>query len=550
MNTSSRGKIVTVKKINWLYYKLLPLLAAGFFGMMIFGLIFDPEYISHPAWILIHVSELFGIAIYAIIIIIIWNFLKKRLSKAKLSKKTEISVVSLTFAILIIIQGAFASQMSAPMPLQCLDLYGVEDAICVWDFNAIASGAAESVGSDLSIGTIDYLHRHQNNIPLFYLLRSVFTIFHNLGITNYQVIGVALNILAINISILLIYLVAKRLWGTKKALFSLFASMFVLPLILMYIPYFYTDTLSLPFPILAVYLYLRMRDSKDFRRSIGWLVGIILTAFIGSMIKFSVSIVLIAIIIDLIIRPLHGKRSIKHILIYLLISVSLFGLMITGYSAFANKFIHSRAIPISITTPWTHYLMMGLNTKTTGGYNMSDDATTSDYTTVSEAMQYNISEIKSRLLEHGIMYPYFLYEKALLTWTDGTYEASFRLANSSFATSEYKPSWLQKQITTYDTYPLTFYNFIQAVQSLILLALMFGAIKLYSGTDHSRNFLLLTISGLALFLLIWEANPRYIVNFLPVILILTTPIWWEYSDKVTSRLIQSYKKARKKVLGY
>ena len=64
---------------------------------------------------------------------------------------------------------------------------------------------------------------------------------------------VVVNIFAINISIMLTAFTAKRLFGNKKALFVLAFCALFLPY-LTYLPYYYSDSMSMPFLIGAVYL--------------------------------------------------------------------------------------------------------------------------------------------------------------------------------------------------------------------------------------------------------------------------------------------------------
>lgn len=79
------------------------------------------------------------------------------------------------------------------------------------------------------------------------------------GRLNYLIFGhyvdfapVVVNIFAINISIMLTAFTAKRLFGNKKALLYLLLCI-VLPY-LTYLPYYYSDSMSMPFLIGAVYL--------------------------------------------------------------------------------------------------------------------------------------------------------------------------------------------------------------------------------------------------------------------------------------------------------
>lgn len=530
-----------------MYYKILPILIAGFFGMMLFGTVVSTQIISRPAWLSLHVAQLFSALCYAVLILFVWSFIKSKIKKNKFGQNQEKRFLIIFFAILFAIQVGFASQMSVPMNLQCI-IGNVENGICVWDFNALAEGATKSVDAEVDAGAIDYLHRHQNNIPTFYLLRTSFQVAASFGVTNFQAVGILLNIVAINASVLFIYLIARRFFGVKKAIFALIFASFVLPLVLLYVPIFYTDTLSLPFPIAIIYFYLKLRDEKRFsKKSFGLLATIAGLAFFGSMIKFSVMIAVVAIFIDTLIRM--NKSTLKQSLLTIGSIIIMLAPMFAGYNLLANKYIHSRSPDESIVTPWTHYVMMGMG-KNGGQYDLEDDRNTSSYTSQSAAVAYNIEQIKKRLGDHGLTYIYFLYNKAVGTWSGGDFESTYRLNNTGIVTSDFKPSPLQEFIVSGSSRPFSFRSFLQAMGILLILGMAIGAIRNYGKKQQLLSLLQLSVFGLAIFLLIWETNSRYVVNFLPLITLLSAMTWWDLSDVVTNKIKIGYLTARKKVLKY
>lgn len=96
-----------------------------------------------------------------------------------------------------------------------------------------------------------YLVRYPNNMALLLIVSLV-------GRLNYLIFGhyvdfapVVVNILAINISIMLTAFTAKT-FRQQKALCTCFCALF-LPY-LTYLPYYYSDSMSMPFLIGAVYL--------------------------------------------------------------------------------------------------------------------------------------------------------------------------------------------------------------------------------------------------------------------------------------------------------
>lgn len=529
-----------------LSFKALPLSLAFFFGMMLFGMIFKPG--IRDGWMPLHIAKICSILIYAIVILLIWSVVIKWIRRNSFSRPREKRFLLAFFAILIVAQGLFISQIDLPMEPQCIT--SETSRVCAWDFNTIAQGAADAAkNNSVSAETIDYLHRHQNNIPIFYLLKTTFSAAMAIGITNFQLIGTVLNILVIDLSILLIYLTAKRLFGVKKAIFALIVSVSILPMTFIYVPIFYTDTLSILFPIAIIYLYSIYRDNKDKKKAF-WLMPLIVSlAFLGSMIKFSVMIILIAIMIDMLLHT--RKDSLKRTIFSLLTIVGLMASLLLVYNKLADTYIHSKADPRSITTPWTHYLMMGLGGN--GQYSVDDDVKTSSHSTEQSAVSYNIDEIKKRLRDYGLLYPYFLYFKAIGTWSEGTYESLYRLGNMNIESSDYHPSALQKVIVSRDeTKPFAIQNLMNAVHALLIIAIVISSIKSYArpNKDRLRAVMQLTVLGLIIFLLVWETNPRYIVNFLPILALLATPELYSMAPLVIDSIKKHYLVARMKILKY
>lgn len=529
-----------------LLFKALPLSLAFFFGMMLFGMIFKPG--IRDGWMPLHIAKICSILIYAIVILLIWSVVIKWIRRNSFSRIREKRFLLVFFTILIVAQGLFLSQINLPMEPQCIS--GDSYRLCAWDFNSIAQGAADAVkNGSTSADVIDYLHRHQNNIPIFYLLKTTFSAAMAIGITNFQLIGTILNILAINLSILLIYLAAKRLFGVKKAIFSLIVSVSILPMVFIYLPIFYTDTLSMLFPIAIIYLYSIYRDNKDKKKAFWLIPAIAVLAFVGSMIKFSVMIILIAIMIDMLFHT--RKDNLKRTILSLLTIIALTASLLLVYGKLADIHIHNKAAPHSITTPWTHYLMMGLGGN--GQYSVDDDVKTSSHSTEQSAVDYNMDEIKKRLEDLGLLYPYFLYFKAIGTWTEGTYESLYRLGNMNIESPEYHPSALQKVIVSRDeTKPFAIQNLMNAVHALMIIAIIIGSIKSYAGQnkDRLRATMQLTILGLIIFLLVWETNPRYIVNFLPILALLALSELYSMAPLAIDSIKKYYLAARMKILKY
>lgn len=190
--------------------------------MMLFGTIFKPG--IRDGWMPLHIVNLFVIVSYGLLVLLIWTLIIKYIKRKyteKPTKRAERRFLLVFFGGLIITQVLFLSQINLPMNAQCMSITGTS-TICVWDWNFIAQGAANAAGqqsSGLDTFTLDYLHVHQNNIPIFYLMKTIFQLAAVFGITNFQLVGVIFNVIMINLSLLLIYLTEDAYLALEKPCF-------------------------------------------------------------------------------------------------------------------------------------------------------------------------------------------------------------------------------------------------------------------------------------------------------------------------------------------
>ena len=110
-----------------------------------------------------------------------------------------------------------------------------------------------------------------------------------------------------------------------------------------------------------------------------------------------------------------------------------------------------------------------------------------------------------------------LEDKIQFTWGDGVYFAPEKLKREPVKESALH-SWV-----LYDgrDYQKT-YMYCSAVQLLLLAGILLSVLRnfLEKGRVREVQAMQLAVFGLFLFLLIWETRSRYLVNFVPVFLLL------------------------------
>ena len=126
--------------------------------------------------------------------------------------------------------------------------------------------------------------------------------------------------------------------------------------------------------------------------------------------------------------------------------------------------------------------------------------------------------IRNKLEEYGVSgMAEHLKKKVKFTWGDGVYFAPEKLKRDPM-----KESWLHEWVLKDgDNFQKT-YLYCNAVQLLLLLGLVASVVRNFAERGRWREIqsMQIAVFGIFLFLLIWETRSRYLVNFVPVFVLL------------------------------
>ncbi|MGM9987209.1 MAG: glycosyltransferase family 39 protein [Bacillaceae bacterium] len=376
-----------------------------------------------------------------------------------------------------------------------------------WDFGVIVNAGMNVALGDEALGEYFY-NRYPNNIGITILLGYIFKLVHVLTDDSFGFldIGIAFNLFMIILAVILLYLFIYQTFGFVKAtLFSIFM-LFITPLYA-YAPIVYTDTMTMVFPI-AILLLLSKGVNSTSKFAWFYYVGIGLVAAIGTILKMNISIMLIAVIIYVFFtnRLLVGLKKLVDILVPFLI------VMILSQQYLSNF------IPIPYKEaglPSTHWIMMGLKSPY-GGYS-SEDVHFSNEFRLREGKQAtkqaNIKMIQERLKKYGVTgYIHFLNNKIAYTWGDGTYFAPKKLAVNPVKVSKLHPYIIGSQNGVF-TYISQFSHVV------MLLCILISSVRLFIIPNHFSKVIHICLFGVFLFLILWETRSRYLVCYLPVLIV-------------------------------
>ena len=440
-------------------------------------------------------------------------------NEAALSDKNTKIIIFCSVGIMLLFQllmGYFL-QMNPITDLDYVSEYALDFA---------HTGNFDMVQSDYANGDV-YLIRYPNNMAIYlflsFLFRGLYLIFGSIP----MYIPVVINAVAINLCVLFTVLIAKKIFGNRKAIYTLISCLLFIPFYT-YVPFYYTDSLSMPFAIGSVYLIICSFSSKTKYKK--YILASISGALIllGYKMKGSVVIVLGVILVYIVL-----KYGMKKILCFGLSIV--FGFLAVGaiYNAGVDSLnISTKEQQYECEYPVTHWILMGL--KGEGHYNYEDSKYTSSFSNKDTKNEGDLKAIKQRIanMTSG-EFAYHLLVKAMWTWEDGTYFVSHHIQDP--VRKNVLHNYVLKESPHYEM----FYNVSSGFQIMLLLLMCLSVLK---GCIKPRIDMLTIFKGIIfvvfIFFLIWETRSRYIFNFTPVFLLVAV----DGVDFFTKKLIKPIKR--------
>lgn len=454
------------------------------------------------------------------IIMFVFYYLYKKNNKSFLERKPKKIDYFLVVTIIFFIQFILAKFTYAR--------YG-------WDCGKVISDVYGLINS----GKFEFLYyaQYPNNIGIFIIIKNVIEIakyFVDVQIIyNCFLSAMIFNIIMVDIASIFTFLTIKKVIGNKSAYLSL---IFIFPLMLFspYINIPYTDTISMVFPIIILYLYICIKELPKERIKkyiLSFLLGMLM--LIGVFIKPTVIIMPIAIIIIGILNL--NKEKLKNIVYSIIVMIFFImgcGISYLGYNIQKNQIfgeLISKQAQEDFKRSYTHFLMMGMqerqndvigdgkNQTLYGTYNVQDDLNTYSIKGYKEKQEYNLKIIKERLKNFGIIgYIKFLYNKANWILSDGTFYYGYE---GTWIVDGYQnQNKVAKIVQKFITVDSKAYKYITAnIMQISWLIILFGLMLSYSKEKNEYlDIGKLAIIGIILFILIFEGRARYLVNYIPI----------------------------------
>lgn len=385
-----------------------------------------------------------------------------------------------------------------------------------WDPGAVHT-AAEEIARGLPLSMPEYFELCPNNAPLTVLLAIPLWVAVKIGLAVPYVVLPYLDAILLNLSAFAAVLCVRRL--TRNPVARMFALIVSIGWIALspYILYPYTDTFAILFPVLALLVFLHVRQSV-----LKWFL-ISLLCFFGASIKPTVLIVLIALVGlgvcgFLSEKPEKGWWKRAAALAAALVLGAVPG---QAFQKAATAYVAGSAVPegqLSVT----HYLMLGMNGDTYGGHSPDDVTFSQSFATLEERQSANLQRAWARVSERSLVQnAKFFTVKAYKAYADGSFASHGSFLQLNLPERTDALSMFLRRLYNKAGDLMRWCQTIAQCLWLGVLALCAVA-SLRSRRSPVVALLSLTLLGLTAYLLLFEVWPRYLFLYAPFFVILSS----------------------------
>ena len=345
-----------------------------------------------------------------------------------------------------------------------------------------------------------------NNAPITVLLSFPLWIANKLNFAEPYVVLPYLGMVLQHLTCVFLILSLQKLVKNSA---TILIALFIMPIFIglsgyMTIPY--TDAYSVMFPTLALYLWLSIKKPV-----LKWFL-LSLICFFGATIKPAIAILFIALFIGLLFKGINSNLPLKDkckksIIILLAIIVGFIPSQI--WKEQSVLFMAGEANP-GIQLSESHYIMMGMNSKTFGGHDYNDVLFTSSILDLSEKRSANLKTAYQRLTERSLREnAKFFAVKLFKAYGDGTFGYSYSVFNEKTPPRESALSSFLNNVYLRDgIYFGKYTSFMQMIWLGILLLCLIASVALRK--NKTVQLLTLTLLGLTIYLLMVEVWTRYL----------------------------------------
>lgn len=410
-----------------------------------------------------------------------------------------------------------------------------------WDAGTVFKNAAGLATGTQSTLDEDYFSMYPNNVMLALLLRSYLSLMLSWNITDLYLSAIVLNSMVLTLSLLLTFLVARRIAGSAMAVFTLVpASAYIVLSPWVAIPY--SDTLGMVFPILILYLFLVSRTVKTPAARLGLWAAMGISATVGFNIKPTIVFVLGAAIVVAFLTSNVKRFGLKPLYLTVVSAAVAFGAFFAGGAVITTLESNSGALSFDINHddkafPATHFLKMGATGL--GGFNQDDVTVSRSITSPQERFQNGLDVYFERVAAMGPWnYSNFLFTKGKGIIGDGAFSVWGEGMSAGPVNFE-ATDRLSTKIREYFYFESPNFTFVKGFwQSgwFVILALVAipSFVRGRNLFGSAASVMRLSLLALVAFLLLFEGRSRYLYMYMPFFILLASMTLAAISQKATA----------------
>lgn len=383
-----------------------------------------------------------------------------------------------------------------------------------WDLGLFVRPNAERIamGNYSEIDNI-YLSMYPNNVAITCVLAAyIKLVLHFIAYENLSYALLFLNSVFFAISGFFTYKIAKNVLKRTEWVAFTFIMYFLLVGFSPWVQVVYTDSIGLLFVTIAVYFLSQYIKSKN----IIFLWMFLVLGCVGYYIKPQIFIVVIAAMIIILFGMITDIKK-NAVCVMGLALVLFICSQINMYIKRDTIFDLNPEMRMGVA----HFFMMGLNSDTKGVYSTDDLGFSLGFENNVERDKADWEKAQERISEYGIKGTADLYISKLLTdYNDGTFawnkEGGFYLKMYDVG-HNMLGKWLKDYYYDNGSRVKVFYT----VQQILWLGVL--ALSLFSGFNGDNKIVVimqLTIIGLTIFEVVFEARARYLFSYVPLYIVL------------------------------
>lgn len=321
--------------------------------------------------------------------------------------------------------------------------------------------------------------------------------------------AILLNTLSIILTVIFGFLTAKKAKDNCTAFLFLTMSFPFVPYYL-HVYKVYSDTLSLPYVTAALYFYVKGSQTDNGKKAVLDFVLTGLTLSMGILLKGSVAILLVAVVIYTLLRPVTLRHTFSALLSLLLTCVIVLNVW-TLYKNNCSWIDTSEADKYEL--PTIHCFMMAASGG--GGFKLEDLQYSLSFPTYEERRQADTEEFIRRVKSHGSVSGYIDYQvkKVAQVMADGLYAQEGHL-QFTYKAAPWLIDW------TLGKYRNIFYCYITTYITLFYISMLASAALGIFRKKHTISTLFnICIFGIFLFFSFFEFKSRYLLNYVPLFML-------------------------------